>query len=92
VSRVELVALTTDVLATWLVAELPMHEPTDSLILDVVRAHARQHPDEVKGFLSANTKDFDTPAVRQALRRAGISHYFKETAHALGWARAGGRP
>jgi hypothetical protein len=91
-SRVELIALTTGVLATWLAGEIVLREPTDALILDIVLDHARRYRDEAKGFLSANKTDFDTPEVKHALRRSGITHYFKETGHALGWVRAGCRP
>lgn len=90
-SRVELVPLAEDVLAAWLARDPVLKEPTDALILAIVLAHARRWPADAKGFLSANKTDFDTPEVRQALRSAGITHYFKETAHALGWARAGCR-
>jgi hypothetical protein len=91
VSRVELIALTTNVLATWLTGKVTLREPTDALILDIILDHATRWPEEAKGFLSANKTDFDTPEVRRALRGAGISHYFKETSHSLGWARAGCR-
>ncbi|MFB2933808.1 hypothetical protein ACE1B6_00875 [Aerosakkonemataceae cyanobacterium BLCC-F154] len=56
----------------------------DNLIIKSILNHAALHPDEIKVFLSGNTRDFGTPAVQQVLRDAGIS-YFSRTQNFLGW-------
>ena len=57
----------------------------DNLILRCILNDARLHPTEVKVFLSANTKDFGTSVVQEALRDAGINNYFSRTQNFLGW-------
>ncbi|WP_089091457.1 PIN domain-containing protein [Nodularia sp. NIES-3585] len=55
----------------------------DNLILQCILNHATYCKYE-KVFISNNTKDFDTPDVREALRQAGI-RYFTMTQHFLDW-------
>ncbi len=47
-------------------------DPTDALILSMILEDAGRSPQHEKGFLSANTRDFDEPGVRAALKAAGI--------------------
>ncbi|MBE9054647.1 PIN domain-containing protein [Sphaerospermopsis sp. LEGE 08334] len=56
----------------------------DNLILQSILDHAQLHPQENKAFISNNTKDFDQPEVKEALRNAGI-RYFTMTQHFLNW-------
>lgn len=60
-------------------------DPTDNLILAVIREHALQNPDEDKAFLSGNTRDFGTPEIRALLASVGITDYFARTEAFLGW-------
>ncbi len=87
----ELLPLTPAVLAADLAAG-PTKDPTDNLILAVIREHALQHPDEDKAFLSGNTRDFDTPEIRALLAGAGITDYFARTDAFLGWFASRSRP
>lgn len=56
----------------------------DNLIIKSILSHAALHLDEIKVFLSGNTRDFGTPAVQQVLRDAGIN-YFSRTQNFMGW-------
>ncbi|MFB2839208.1 PIN domain-containing protein [Floridanema evergladense] len=56
----------------------------DNLIIKSILNHAALHPDEIKVFLSGNTRDFSTPAVQQVLGDAGIN-YFTQSKNFLGW-------
>jgi PIN domain len=57
----------------------------DNLILESILHHAQNHPEELKVFLSNNTKDFGKSVVQTALNNVGISHYFSKTQDFLGW-------
>ena len=82
-SQVELIALTGEMLqSSW--RQIIIQDRTDNLILHCIFGHARQHPTEEKVFLSGNVKDFGTPKVREALRQAGVSHYFSRTQDFIG--------
>jgi hypothetical protein len=56
----------------------------DNLILKCILNDASWHCKEEKAFISNNTKDFDKPEIREALRDAGI-RYFTITQHFLDW-------
>nr|WP_277875204.1 PIN domain-containing protein [Anabaena sphaerica] len=56
----------------------------DNLILQCILEQANLHPEEEKAFISNNTKDFNEPEVKDALRSAGI-RYFTMTQHFLDW-------
>ncbi|MBD2142057.1 hypothetical protein H6F39_11980 [Anabaena sp. FACHB-1250] len=58
----------------------------DNLILRTIIHHATlpTSPRQEKAFISNNTKDFDKPEVKYALRNAGI-RYFTMTQHFLDW-------
>lgn len=56
----------------------------DNLILQSILDHAQLYPQEDKAFISNNTRDFDKPQVREALRNVGI-RYFTMTQHFLDW-------
>jgi len=69
-----------------------MKEPTDELILVTILAHAMENPEEEKVLLSANSRDFDTPAVRALLAQKGIHEYFSRPEAFLGWFHSRARP
>jgi len=77
-------ALTADMLeSSW--RQIIIQDRTDNLILNCILGHAREHPRSEKVFLSGNVKDFGTSKVREALRQAGVSHYFSRTQDFIGW-------
>ncbi|MBC6422441.1 MAG: hypothetical protein GDA43_15535 [Hormoscilla sp. SP5CHS1] len=83
-SQAELMALTADMLeSSW--RQIIIQDRTDNLILHCILGHAREHPRSEKVFLSGNVKDFGTSKVREALRQAGVSHYFSRTQDFIGW-------
>lgn len=64
----------------WLVK----NDIMDNIILQSILDNAQLYPQEDKAFISNNSKDFDKPEVRYALRNAGI-RYFTITQHFLDW-------
>jgi hypothetical protein len=83
--NVEMMELTADTLRESLNTVFIEEDPTDNLILHCILNHAHLHANEVKVFLSNNTKDFGVPEVRDALLEAGITKYFSRTEEFLGW-------
>jgi len=82
--KVEMIELTADTLRESLNTVFIEKDPTDNLILHCILNHAHLHANEVKVFLSNNTKEFGVPEVREALREVGIK-YFSRTEDFLGW-------
>jgi hypothetical protein len=66
----------------------PTKDHTDNLILAIILAHASEHPEDEKVFLSGNIKDFQTPEIEALLSTAGITRYFSRTEDFLGWFKA----
>ena len=64
------------------------NEPTDNLILTIIKDHARKHPDEEKVMLTGNSRDFDSPEIRETLSHVGINTFFPRTEAFLGWFRS----
>src|SRR6476469_5152280 len=83
--NVEMMELTADTLRESLNTVFIEEDPTDNLILHCILNHAQLHPNEVKVFLSNNTKEFGLQKVRDALLEAGITKYFSRTEDFLGW-------
>lgn len=86
--RVEMIALTADMLQATMKIPLIEKDLTDNLILHCILGNARLQPNEVKVFLSSNTKDFGTQEVQEALQNADVNHYFSHTQDLLGWLRS----
>lgn len=84
-TKIEIVQLTPEILRESLNLTLIEQDQTDNLILHCILNHAHLHPNEVKVFLSNNTKEFGLPKVRDALQQAGITKYFSRTEDFLGW-------
>lgn len=87
-TKVEMITLTVDVLQASLKIPFIEKDPTDNLILHCILANARLQPNEIKVFVSSNTKDFGTQEVQEALRNADVNHYFTHTQDLLGWLRS----
>jgi len=83
--NVEMMELTADTLRESLNTVFIEEDPTDNLILHCILNHAHIHANEVKVFLSNNTKEFSVSEVQDALREAGITKYFSRTVDFLGW-------
>ena len=49
----------------------------DKLILECIVHHARLHPDEIKIFLSSNSKEFGKREVTEILRDSGVQYFNK---------------
>ena len=84
-AKAEMIPLTGDMLQESLDTRLINKDPTDNLILHCILNHARLHPRDIKVFLSANFKEFNTPEVQAALRNTGVNRYFSSTQDFLGW-------
>lgn len=84
-TKIEMIQLTADILRESLNSIFIEEDPTDNLILHCILNHARLYPNEVKVFLSNNTKEFGLLKVRDALREVGITKYFSRTEDFLGW-------
>ena len=84
-TKIEMIPLTPDILRESLNSIFIEEDPTDNLILHCILNRARLHPNEVKVFLSNNTKEFGLLKVRDALREVGITKYFSRTEDFLGW-------
>lgn len=84
-TKIEIIQLTSDILRESLNLTFIEQDPTDNLILHCILNHAGLHPNEVKVFLSNNTKEFGLPKVRDALQQAGVTKYFSRTPDFLGW-------
>ncbi|MEG3911293.1 PIN domain-containing protein [Microcoleus sp. w1-18aA5] len=84
-TKIEMISLTAGILQSSLNSIFIEEDPTDNLILHCILNHAHLHPNEVKVFLSNNTKEFGLPKVRDALREVGITKYFSCTEDFLGW-------
>lgn len=85
--KLEMIALTADILQQSLRTVLIEKELTDNLILHSVLHHARFHFTEIKVFLSGNTRDFGErqTEVQGALHEVGVNNYFSRTQAFLGW-------
>jgi len=83
-TKAELIALNTEMLRLSR-SQTIITDSTDNLILHCILVHARDRLTEVKVFLSGNVNDFGTSEVREALRQAGVSEYFRRTGDLLGW-------
>lgn len=83
-----MIVLTADMLQASMKIPLIEKDLTDNLILHCILANADLQPNEIKVFLSSNTKDFGTQEVQEALRNAGVNHYFTRTQDLLGWLRS----
>lgn len=85
VTKVEMIQLTAQILRENLDSIFIEEDPTDNLILNCILNHAHLQPNQVKVFLSNNTKEFGLPSVQDALREVGITKYFSRTEDFLGW-------
>jgi hypothetical protein len=85
VTQVEMLPLTPEILRESLNSIFIEEDPTDNLILHCILNHARLQPNEVRVFLSNNTKEFGLLKVRDALQEVGITKYFSRTEDFLGW-------
>jgi hypothetical protein len=91
-ARAELIAPVHEVIARSVDERTVKNDLADTLILQSLRHHAAQHPDEEKVFLSGNSRDFGTEDVRKFLRGCAIGKYFTEARPLLDWLNARSSP
>ena len=80
----DIIALNAEIIQSSL-NQILIADLTDNLILHCILVHARNHPTEIKVFMSGNVNDFGRSGVREALDQAGVSNYFSRTQDFLGW-------
>ena len=85
--RVEFVTLSGDTLTDSLTSQ-DIDEPTDNLILSIIKAHARSASGEKKVLLTGNTKDFYVPEIKRLLEAEGLIKFFSDTGSFIGWFQA----
>jgi hypothetical protein len=85
VTKVEFIHLTPEIVRASLNSIFIEEDPTDNLILHCILNNARLQPNEIRVFLSNNTKEFGLLKVRDALQEVGITKYFSRTEDFLGW-------
>ncbi len=83
-SKTEMITLNTAILHESLNRPILEKHVIDKLILECIVHHARLHPDEIKVFLSNNSKEFGKREVTEVLRDTGVQ-YFNNTQNLLGW-------
>jgi PIN domain len=83
-TRAEMITLNSVILQEGLDRNILEKHIIDKLILECIIHHARQNQDEVKVFLSNNSKEFGKREVSVILRDTGIQ-YFNKTQNFLGW-------
>jgi len=91
--RAELIPLSSEAVE-FMVQERHESEPKlgrkDSLILDCVLRHSREHQSAKRAFLTGNIHDFDVGRVRSLLAQNGVK-FFSSTERVLEWASAARR-
>ncbi len=83
-TKAEEIPLTTEIIHGSLARNILEKHLMDKLIIECTVHHARLHPDEIKIFLSSNSKEFGRREVIEVLRDSGIQ-YFNKTQNFLGW-------
>ncbi len=83
-SKAEEIPLTTGVIHGSLAINILEKHLIDKLIIECIIHHTRLYADEIKIFLSANSKEFGKREVTEIFRDAGIQ-YFNKTQNFLGW-------
>ncbi len=84
ITKAEEIPLTTEIIHRSLSTNILEKHFMDKLILECILYHARLYSDEIKVFLSANSKEFGKREVTAILRDHGIQ-YFPTTHNFLGW-------
>ncbi|MBR8836002.1 MAG: hypothetical protein DSM106950_18760 [Stigonema ocellatum SAG 48.90 = DSM 106950] len=83
-TKAEMLTLNTEILQESLNRTILEKHIMDKLILEFIVHHARLHPNEIKVFLSSNSKEFGKREVTDVLQDTGIL-YFNKTQNFLGW-------
>ncbi|MBN3926960.1 MAG: hypothetical protein HWQ37_28445 [Nostoc sp. NMS4] len=83
-TKAEEIPLRTEIIDVSLARNILEKHLMDKLIIECIVYHARLHPNEIKIFLSANSKEFGRREVIEVLRDSGIQ-YFNKTQNFLGW-------
>ncbi len=83
-SNAEEITLTSETIHSTLERKILEKHLMDKIILECIISHASSHSNEVKIFLSNNSKEFGKPEVTEILRSTGIQ-YFNKTENLIGW-------
>ncbi len=84
ISKAEIITLNTNIFQESFNRNILENHIMDKLILEFIVHHARLYPNEIKVFLSSNSKEFGKREVTEVLQDAGIL-YFNKTQNFLGW-------
>nr|WP_269144875.1 PIN domain-containing protein [Nostoc sp. WHI] len=82
--KAEEIPLTTEIINESLAINILEKHFMDKLIIECIVYYARLNQDEIKVFLSSNSKEFSRREVIEILRDSGIQ-YFNKTQNFLGW-------
>lgn len=85
--RVELLPLMTEAIRGSMASQ-DIDEPTDNLILAIIKNHAHSISPGKKVLLTGNTKDFHVPEIKQSLESEGFVKLFSDTRNFIGWFNA----
>lgn len=83
-TEAEEIPLTTEIIHKSLAINILEKHFMNKLIIECIVYHARLNQDEIKVFLSSNSKEFGRREVIEILRDSGIQ-YFNKTQNFLGW-------
>lgn len=83
-TKAEMITLNTSILQESLNRPILEKHVMDKVILECIVHHARLHPNEIKVFLSSNSKEFGKREVTEVLRETDVQ-YFSNTQNLLGW-------
>lgn len=83
-SKSEIITLNKDIIQNSLNTNFLEKHLIDKLILECIIHNAQLHPNEIKIFLSSNSKEFGKREVAQLLQDIGVQ-YFNKTQNFIGW-------
>ena len=82
--KAEMITLNNSIFQECLNRKILAKHTIDKLILECIIHHARLYPNEIKVFLSRNSKEFGQGEVIKILQDTGV-RYFNNTQNFLGW-------
>lgn len=84
IAKADIITLNVEIFQESLGRTILEKHTIDKLILECIVYHARLNPNEIKVFLSNNSKEFGQREVMEILQDAGIQ-YFNKTQNFIGW-------
>ncbi len=83
-NKTEMITLNTGILQENSQRTILEQHVIDKLILECIIHHARTYPNEIRVFLSSNSKEFGQREVIEILQDTGV-RYFNKTHNFVGW-------